>query len=44
MFLMEWGLFVTLSYIAPFVIMKGETEISGYGIFAILNGGNFFER
>jgi MFS family permease len=44
MFLMEWGLFVVLSYIASFVIMRGETEISGYGIVAILNAGSFFGR
>ncbi len=43
-FLMEWGIFIPLSYIAPYATSNGHSSAFGFQIIAILNAGSFFGR
>lgn len=43
-FLLEWGIFVPLTYITPFVVSHGQSSSFGFYIVAILNAGSFFGR
>ncbi|KAM3074590.1 hypothetical protein ACMFMG_008020 [Clarireedia jacksonii] len=43
-FLLEWGIFVPLTYITPYVVAHGQSSAFGYQIIAILNAGSFFGR
>ncbi|KAG9245014.1 major facilitator superfamily domain-containing protein [Calycina marina] len=43
-FLMEWGIFVPLTYIAAYSNAQGHSTSFGYHIIAILNAGSFFGR
>lgn len=43
-FLMEWGIFIPLSYIAPYVTSNGHSSAFGFQIIAMLNAGSFFGR
>lgn len=43
-FLMEWGLFVPLTYISSYATSHGQNESFGFTILALLNVGSFFGR
>jgi len=43
-FLMEWAIFVPLTYITPYVVTHGHSSAFGFQIIAIMNGGSFFGR
>ncbi|EPE26923.1 MFS general substrate transporter [Glarea lozoyensis ATCC 20868] len=43
-FLMEWGIFVPLTYITSYTTMHGHSAEFGFQILAIMNGGSFFGR
>jgi MFS family permease len=43
-FLMEWGIFVPLTYITSYAISHGHSSAFAYQILAILNAGSFFGR
>ncbi|KAG4027694.1 hypothetical protein MFRU_028g01160 [Monilinia fructicola] len=43
-FLLEWGIFVPLTYITPYVVSHGQSSSFGFYIVAILNAGSFFGR
>jgi MFS family permease len=43
-FLMEWGIFVPLTYITSYVVSYGHSSDFGFQILAILNAGSFFGR
>lgn len=43
-FLVEWGLFVPLSYLSSFALASGIDEALSYQLLAILNAGSFFGR
>jgi len=43
-FLMEWGIFVPLTYITSYVTSHGHSSDFGFQILAILNAGSFFGR
>jgi len=43
-FLMEWGIFVPLTYITSYVVTHGHSAAFGFQILAILNAGSFFGR
>ena len=43
-FLMEWGLFVALAYLSPYVTAHGQDVLFGFTINALLNVGSFFGR
>ena len=44
MFLMEWGLFVPLTYISAYVTTHGQDASFGFTVLALLNAGSFFGR
>lgn len=43
-FLMEWGLFVPLTYITSYATSQGMSYEFGFQILALLNAGSFFGR
>jgi MFS family permease len=43
-FLMEWGIFVPLTYITSYSVTHGHSSAFGFQIIAILNAGSFFGR
>jgi MFS family permease len=43
-FLMEWGIFVPLTYITSYATVHGHSSQFGFQILAILNAGSFFGR
>lgn len=43
-FLMEWGIFVPLTYITSYATSNGHPYEFGFQIIAIMNGGSFFGR
>ena len=43
-FLMEWGLFVAIAYLSPYVTSHGQDVLFGFTINALLNAGSFFGR
>ena len=43
-FLMEWGIFIPLTYITSYVVSHGHSSDFGFQILAILNAGSFFGR
>ena len=43
-FLLEWGIFVPLTYISSYVVTHGHSAAFGFQILAILNAGSFFGR
>jgi predicted MFS family arabinose efflux permease len=43
-FVMEWGLFLPLSYISLYTTSHGQTASFGYTVVALLNAGSFFGR
>jgi MFS family permease len=43
-FLMEWGIFVPLTYITSYTISHGYSSAFSFQIIAILNAGSFFGR
>lgn len=43
-FLLEWGLFVPLTYITPYVVSNGQSTAFGFYIVSILNAGSFAGR
>ncbi|KAL3428493.1 transporter MCH4-like protein 10 [Phlyctema vagabunda] len=43
-FLLEWGIFVPLTYITSYVVSHGHSADFGFEILAIMNGGSFFGR
>lgn len=43
-FLMEWGIFVPLTYITSYATSHGQSAAFGFQIVAILNAGSFFGR
>jgi len=43
-FLMEWGIFVPLTYITSYSNAHGHSSAFGFQILAILNAGSFFGR
>jgi len=43
-FLMEWGIFVPLTYITSYAISHGHSSAFSFQIIAILNAGSFFGR
>lgn len=43
-FLMEWGIFVPLTYLTVYARSHGHSTEFGYQIIAILNAGSFFGR
>ncbi|PBP23531.1 hypothetical protein BUE80_DR005502 [Diplocarpon rosae] len=43
-FLMEWGIFVALTYLTPYATSHGHSSSFGFQIIAILNAGSFFGR
>ncbi|KAB8336703.1 hypothetical protein FH972_021013 [Carpinus fangiana] len=44
MFLMEWGLFVPLTYISSYATSHGQDASFSFTIVALLNAGSFFGR
>ena len=44
MFLMEWGLFVPLTYTSAYVTTHGQDASFGFTVLALLNAGSFFGR
>ena len=43
-FLMEWGIFVPLTYISSYVVHNGHSSAFGFQILAIMNVGSLFGR
>lgn len=43
-FLMEWGIFVPLTYITSYATSHGHSAAFGFQIIAMLNAGSFFGR
>ncbi|KAI6711594.1 hypothetical protein JHW43_005872 [Diplocarpon mali] len=43
-FLMEWGIFVPLTYLTSYATSHGHSSSFGFQIIAILNAGSFFGR
>lgn len=43
-FLMEWGIFVPLTYITSYATSHGQSAAFGFQIIAYLNAGSFFGR
>ncbi|KAH8594383.1 major facilitator superfamily domain-containing protein [Bisporella sp. PMI_857] len=43
-FLMEWGIFVPLTYITSYATAHGHTTAFAFQVLAILNAGSFFGR
>lgn len=43
-FLLEWGIFVPLTYVTDYAISNGQTVAFGYDVIAILNAGSFCGR
>lgn len=43
-FLMEWGLFIPLTYITPYAVDHGHSISFSFTILSILNAGSFFGR
>ncbi|KAF7925626.1 uncharacterized protein EAE98_006851 [Botrytis deweyae] len=43
-FLLEWGIFVPLTYITPYVVANGQSTSFGFYIVSILNAGSFVGR
>ncbi|KAJ8060631.1 hypothetical protein OCU04_010939 [Sclerotinia nivalis] len=43
-FLLEWGIFVPLTYITPYVVSQGQSTSFGFYIVSILNAGSFVGR
>ena len=43
-FLMEWGLFIAIAYLSPYVASHGQDVFFGFTINALLNAGSFFGR
>lgn len=43
-FLLEWGLFVPLTYISSYAVDHGASSAFGFQILAMLNAGSFFGR
>ena len=43
-FLLEWGLFVPLTYISSYTLAHGASSAFGFQILALLNTGSFFGR
>jgi MFS family permease len=43
-FLMEWGIFVPLTYITSYAVSHGHSSAFGFQILAILNAGSVFGR
>jgi MFS family permease len=43
-FLMEWGLFVPLTYITTYAVSHGHSSSFSFKILAVLNAGSFFGR
>jgi MFS family permease len=43
-FLMEWGIFVPLTYLTSYTTSHGHSSNFGFQIIAILNGGSFLGR
>jgi MFS family permease len=43
-FLMEWGLFVPLTYITSYVVAYGHSTSFSFSILAVFNAGSFFGR
>lgn len=43
-FLMEWGLFVPLTYISSYATSHGQDASFGFTVLAVLNAGSFFGR
>lgn len=43
-FLMEWGIFIPLTYITSYATAHGHSSSFGFQIIAILNAGSFFGR
>lgn len=43
-FMLEWGVFVPLSYITSYVVSHGHSSSFGFQILSIMNGGSFFGR
>jgi MFS family permease len=43
-FLMEWGIFVPLTYIGSYATSHGQSSSFGFQIIAVLNAGSFFGR
>jgi MFS family permease len=43
-FLMEWGIFVPLTYLTSYSTSHGHSSTFGFQIIAVLNGGSFFGR
>jgi len=43
-FLMEWGIFVPLTYLSSYTTSHGQTSAFGFQIIAMLNGGSFLGR
>lgn len=43
-FLMEWGLFVPLTYISSYAVANGQSATFAANLLAILNAGSFFGR
>jgi len=43
-FLMEWGIFVPLTYLTSYATSHGHSSAFGFQIIAVLNAGSFFGR
>jgi MFS family permease len=43
-FLMEWGIFVPLTYITTYAVAHGHSSSFSFQILAVLNAGSFFGR
>lgn len=43
-FLLEWGLFIPLTYISSYALSHGASTAFGFQILALLNTGSFFGR
>ena len=44
LFLMEWGIFVPITYITSYAVSHGASTALGFQILALLNTGSFFGR
>lgn len=43
-FLVEWGLFIPLSYFSSYALVHGKSQAFSYRLLAIFNAGSFFGR
>lgn len=43
-FLLEWGIFVPITYITSYAVSHGASTAFGFQILALLNAGSFFGR